>query len=152
MAQAGLLGDKVTGILDATDPEATQHDADCGNVTRPREATDQRGQGREGKVTVYGWQLIGLIETRTRIPLAAKGGKLHEHEVLWLRALVVQALANLAGKARPHELVCDKGFWGGAALWWPDPHGIPCVAPAKANMGVTAEAREYAATGEGPAG
>jgi hypothetical protein len=37
----------------------------------------------------------------------------------------------------------------GTDLWWLDQHGIMYVAPAKANMAVTADARAQAAAGEG---
>jgi hypothetical protein len=62
--------------------------------------------------------------------------------------LVAQARANLAGSARLHQVVVDKGFWDGTALWWLDQQGLRCVVPAKANMAVTADARAQAAAGE----
>jgi hypothetical protein len=71
------------------------------------------------------------------------------HETLWLRALVVQAQANLVSAARLHKLVFDKGFLDGTDLWWLDQRGITFVVPAKANMAVTADARAQAAAGEG---
>jgi len=45
-------------------------------------------------VTLYGWNLIVLIDTRTKIPLAVKVVKINEHDTLWLRALVTQAGPN----------------------------------------------------------
>ena len=149
LAQAGRFGTTVTGILDATDLETTQHYAGCGQVTRKRKVTDKRGKVHEIEVTVYGWKVIVLIEVRTKIPLAVKVVKIHEHEVLWMRALVIQAQANLAGAARLVKLVFDKGFLDGADLWWLDQRGITFVVPAKDNMAVTADARAQSAAGEG---
>jgi hypothetical protein len=89
-----------------------------------------------------------LIEARTKIPLAATVVPLQEHEVLSLRALVTQAQTNLAGHARLHKLVFDRGFWDGADLWWLDQHGMIFVVPAKEHMGVTRDARAQAAAGD----
>ncbi len=89
-------------------------------MTRKHKVTDKRGKVCEIKVTVYGRKLIALIEAHTKIPLAAKVVKIHEHEILWLRPLVIQAQANLAGAARLDKLVFDKGLLDGTDLWWLD--------------------------------
>jgi hypothetical protein len=103
---------------------------------------------QEIEVTVYGWKLIVLIDARTKLPLAAKVVPIQEHETLSLRALVTQARINLAGYARLHQVVFDKGFLDGTDLWWLDQQGIRFVVPAKVNMAVTADARAQAAAGE----
>ena len=149
LAKAGLCGAKVTGIVDATDLETTAAYEGCGQVTRTRKITDTHGHGRAIEVTVYGWKPIVLIDAMTKIPLAVKVVPIHEHEVLSMRALVTQARANLAGTARLHKVVFDRGFLDGADLWWLDHHGITCVVPAKDNMAVTVDARAQAAAGEG---
>jgi Transposase DDE domain len=148
LAQAGRLGTTVTGILDATDLETTQHYAGCGQVTRKQKVTDKWGKVHQIEVTVYGWKVLVLIEVRTKIPLAVKVVKIHEHEGLWMRALVIQAQANLAGATPLDKLVFDKGFWDGTDLWRLDQRGITFVVPAKDNMAVTADARTQAAAGE----
>jgi len=149
LAQAGVVGTKVTGIRDATDLETTQHDVGCGQVTRTRKVTAKRGNVHELEVTVYGWQLSVLIEARTKIPLAAKVVPIQAHETLSLRALVTQARTNLARHARLFKVVFDKGFLDGVDLWWLDQHGILLVVPAKDNMAVTIDAQAQAAAGEG---
>jgi hypothetical protein len=93
--------------------------------------------------------MLLLIDAATKIPLAVKVGPIQEHETHWTRALVTQARTNLAGPARLHTLVFDKGFLDGTDLWWLDEQGIFFVVPAKANMAVTADARAQAAAGEG---
>jgi hypothetical protein len=149
LAQAGLFGKKVTGIVDATDLETTARDAGCGQATRKRKVPDKHGHVHEIEVTVYGWKLIVLIDAHTQLPLAAKVVPIQAHETLLLRALVTQARTNLAGDARLHKVVFDKGFLDGTDLWWLDQRGITFVVPAKANMAVTADARAQATAGEG---
>jgi len=131
LAQAGVLGTKLTGILDATDLETTQRYAGCGQVTRKRKVTDKRGKVQEIEVTVHGWKLIVLIDACTKIPLAAKVVKIHEHEVLWMRALVIQAQANLPGVARLDKLVFDKGLLDGTDLGRPSTGGSTTAATSK---------------------
>jgi hypothetical protein len=149
LAKAGVFAAKVTGIVDATDLETTAQYEGRGQVTRKRKVTDKRGQVREIEVTVYGFKLIVLIEARTKIPLAATVVPIQEHEVLSTRALVTQARTNLAGHARLHKVVFDRGFLDGVDLWWLDQHGILFVVPAKDHMAVTLDARAQAAAGEG---
>ena len=45
-----------------------------------------------------------------------KMGKSQEHKTHWSRALVTQAWADLAGEARLHKVVSDKGLWVFPAL------------------------------------
>jgi DDE family transposase len=82
------------------------------------------------------------------MPLAVKVAKIHEHEVLWTRALVTQARMTLSGMARLQKVIFDKGFGDGPTLWWLDQHAVTCVVPAKTDMAVTADARAQAAAGE----
>jgi Transposase DDE domain len=148
LAQAGVFGAKVTGIADGTDLETTERYTGCGQVTRTVRLEDTRGQVHEIEVTVYGWKVFLLIDAATKIPLAVKVGPIQEHEALWARALVTQARMNVAGYARLHKVVFDKGFLDGPTLWWLDQRGLHFVVPAKTNMAVTADARAQAAAGE----
>jgi Transposase DDE domain len=148
LAKAGVFGAKVTGIADGTDLETTERYRGCGQVTRTVRLEDTRGQVHEIEVTVYGWKVFLLIDAATKIPLAVKVGPIQEHEALWARALVTQARMNLAGYARLHKVVFDRGFLDGTTLWWLDQQSIHFVVPAKTNMAVTADARAQAAAGE----
>jgi hypothetical protein len=148
LATAGSFGTKVTGIADGTDLETTERDRGGGQVTRKRRIEDQQGRGHEIEVTVYGWKVLLLIDAATRIPLAVKVAKIHQHETHFLRALVTQARATLAGAARLHKVVFDKGLLDGTDLWWLQPRGLLFVVPAKDNMAVTADARAQAVAGE----
>lgn len=148
LAKAGVFGAKVTGIADGTDLETTERYTGRGQVTRTVRLEDARGQVHEIEVTVYGWKVFLLIDAATKIPLAVKVGQIQEHEALWARALVTQARMNVAGYARLHKVVFDKGFLDGPTLWWLDQQGIHFVVPAKTNMAVTADARAQAVAGE----
>jgi hypothetical protein len=149
LAKAGVFGAKVTGIADGTDLETTERYTGCGQVTRKVRIEDKCGRMHTIEVTVYGWKVLLLIDAATKIPLAVKVGQIEEHETHWTRALVTQARANLAGSARRHKVVFDKGFLDGTDLWWLDQQGLLFVVPAKANMAVTADARAQAAAGDG---
>ena len=149
LAKARVFGTQVTGIADGTDLETTERYRGCGQVTRKVRIEDKHGRVHEIEVTVYGWKVLLLIDAATKIPLAVKVGKIHEHEALWTRALVTQARLNLAGPTRLHKVIFDKGFLDGSTLWWLDQQGITFVVPAKTNMAVTADARAQAAAGEG---
>jgi Transposase DDE domain len=149
LAKAGVFQAKVTGIVDGTDLETTAQYEGCGQVTRKRKLTDKHGKVREIEVTVYGWKVIVLIDAATKIPLAVQVVPIQEHEGLSLRALVTQARTNLAGAARLHKVVFDRGFLAGTDLWWLDQHGLLFVVPAKEDMAVTVDARALAAAGDG---
>jgi len=148
LAKAGVFAKQVTGIADGTDLETTERDTGCGQVTRKVRSEETRGKVHEVEVTVYGWNVLLLIDAATKIPLAVKVGQMQEHEALWTRALVTQARLNLQGYARLHKVIFDTGFLEGATRWWLDQHEITCVVPAKTNMAVTADARAQAAAGE----
>jgi hypothetical protein len=149
LARAGGFGAKVTGIADGTDLETTERYVGSGQVTRQVRPEDKQGRVHEIDVTVYGWKVLLLVDAVTKIPLAVKVGQRDEHETHWTRALVTPARANLAGAARLHKIVFDRGFLDGTNLWWLDQQGILFVVPAKTNMAVTVDARAQAAAGEG---
>jgi hypothetical protein len=149
LAQAGIFGAKVTGIADGTDLETTERYTGCGQVTGQVRIEDKRGRVHEIEATVYGGKVLLLIDAATKIPLAVKVGKIEEHESHWMRALITQARMNLAGAARLHQVVFDRGFLDGTDLWWLDQHDLLFVVPAKDNMAVTVDARAQAAAGEG---
>jgi hypothetical protein len=135
-------------MADGTDLETTARYDGCGQVTRKVRLEDKQGRVHEIEVTVYGWKGLLLIDAATKIPLAVQVGKIQAHETHWTRALVTQARANLAGHARLHKVVFDRGFWDGTDLWWLDQQGLTFVVPAKSKMAVTADARAQAAAGE----
>ena len=148
LAKAGVFGKRVTGMANGTDLETTARYQGSGQAARQRRIEDTWGRVQEIEVIVYGWKLIVLIDARPKLPLAAQVVPIQEHETLALRALVTQARSNLAGYARLHKVVFDRGFLDGTDRWWLDQPGIRFVVPAKGNMAVTADARAQAAAGE----
>jgi hypothetical protein len=120
LAHAGFFAKQVMGMVDATDLETTSRSVDCGHATRKRKVTDNHGHLQAIEVTVNGWKLLVLIDARTEIPLAAKVVPIQTHETLLMRALVTQAQTTLAGAARLHNVVFDKGFLDGTDVGWLD--------------------------------
>jgi hypothetical protein len=108
--KAGIFGQRVTGIADGTDLETTDRYRGYGQVTRTRRLEDTRGRMQDIEVTVYGWNVLLLIDAATKSPPAVKVVKIREHESHWTRALVTQAQANLARDARLHKVVVDQGL------------------------------------------
>jgi hypothetical protein len=118
-------------------------------VTRGRHIADKQGTVPQIEGTVYGGTVLLLLDAVTKMPLAVKVVQMQEHEARWTRAVVTQARANLAGYARRHPVVFERGFWAGTALGWLDQQGLRVVGPAKSPLAVTADARARAAAGEG---
>jgi hypothetical protein len=116
LANAGVFGATVTGIADGSDLETTERYTGCGQVTRTVRIEDKQGRVHEIEVTVYGWNVLLLIDAATKLPLAVKVGKIREHEALWTRALVTQARMHLAGAARLHKIIFDQGCLDGSTL------------------------------------
>lgn len=148
LAKAGIFGKKGTGSADGTALATTARDRGCGQVTRTVRLEDQQRRVHALEVTVYGGQVLRLIEAIPKMPWAVQGAKRHEHEALWTRAVVTPARMNLAGVARLPKVIFAQGLLDGTTLWWLDQHEGPGVVPANATMAVTAEARAPAAAGE----
>jgi hypothetical protein len=149
LAQAGVLGAKVTGMADGTDVEPTEHSGDGGQVTRQVRSEAKQGRVHEIEVSVDGWKVLLWIDAATKMPRAVTVGKIQEHETHGPRALVTQARAHRAGCARLHHVVFARGFWDGTDLWGLDQQGVNFGVPAKTTMAVTADARAQAMAGAG---
>jgi hypothetical protein len=147
LARAGVFEAQVTGLVAGTDLETTERYTGCGQVTRQRRIEDTRGQAHAIEVTVYGGNVLRLIDASPKIPLAVKVGQIQAHETHGTRALVTQARANLAGHTRLQKVVFERGFWDGTDRWWLDQQGLHLVVPANTHM--TVDARAQATAGEG---
>jgi hypothetical protein len=79
LAKAGVVGAKVTGMMDGTNLEAIERYSGCGQMTSPVWIEDTRGQVHTIEVTVYGWKVLLMIEAVTKIALAVKVEKGQEH-------------------------------------------------------------------------
>jgi hypothetical protein len=149
VAQAGVGGAKVPGLVEGPDRAPPQRDIGCGQVTRTVRIADQRGRVHALEVPVDGWKVRLRIESVTKLPRGVHVGKIAAHETHGPRALVTPARAKRGGAARRHTGVFAQGFGDGPALWWRDQQGGLCVVPAPATMAVTADARAQAAAGAG---
>jgi hypothetical protein len=152
VAQAGVVGQRGTGMAEGTDLETTERSAGCGQATRTRRMEDTWGQGHAIAVTVDGGHVLRLLEAVTKMPVAVNVGPMQEHEARWARALVTHARRQLAGDAPLATVVVEQGCLAGTTWWWLDQQGIRLVVPANAKMAVTAEARALAAAGAGGTG
>jgi hypothetical protein len=110
-------------------------------VTRQRQITDTCGNVPAIAVTIDGWKLIVVLESRITSPLAATVVPIQEHETLALRTLVTPARTNLASHARRPKGVGAKGWLDAVDLWWLQQHGLCCVVPAQENMAMTVDAQ-----------
>jgi hypothetical protein len=69
------------------------------------------------EVTVWGFRLIAVMETTTRIPVAAKLVQIQENGIKYWKEMITQARKNLEGHARIRTVVADREFgaeWGQA--------------------------------------
>jgi hypothetical protein len=126
LAQRGVLAAKVTGIVAATALETTAQYEGCGHVPRKRTVTDTRGKGHEIAVTVDGVNLSRLIDARTKIPLAGKGGRFTRMQCArcgpWSRRREPSWRALPAGTRwsarQAFGLGWSGGGWRSTGSWW----------------------------------
>jgi hypothetical protein len=149
VAPAGAFGQRVPGLAEGPERETPHGDQGGGQATRQRRSEAQGGRGQAVEVTGYGGAVLGLIAAVPTRPPAGKVGPRQAPEALWPRAVVPPRQAQLAGPARRHQGVCERGGWAGTERWWLDRHGVAVGVPAQAHMAVPAEARALAAAGEG---
>jgi hypothetical protein len=69
-AKAGVVGAKVTGMMDGTNLEAIERYSGGGQMTRPVRIEDTRGQVHAIEVTIYDWKVLLMIDAVTKMPLA----------------------------------------------------------------------------------
>jgi hypothetical protein len=148
LAHAGVFGAKVTDIVDGTDVETTERCTDGGHVTCMVCSEDKPGRMQEIEVTVYGWNVLLVLEAAPKIPWAVKVGQMAAPETHWTGALGTQAQATLGGDAYLDQVVLANGIWDGTARWWLHQQGLTCVVPAQATRVVTADSPTQAAAGE----
>jgi hypothetical protein len=141
LAARGVFPKEVTVALDPTDVETPDGFAGAGSVTRQKRP-GKRGKAAKVSVTVWGFRLILVMETKTRIPVAAKLVQIQENGIKHWRQLVRQARKNLKGYATVRAVVADREFVDGEIMWWVDSEDMAFVIPGKTNMDVTHEARQ----------
>jgi len=141
LAAQGVFGKEVTVALDPTDVETPEGFEGAGSVTWQKQP-GKRGRAVKVSVTVWGFRLILVMDTMTRIPVAAKLVQIQENGIKHWKRLVKQARRNLKGYAKVRTVVADREFVDGEIMWWVDSEGMGFVIPGKTNMDVTQEARQ----------
>ena len=142
LAAQGVFPKEVTIALDPTDIETSRKFGGAGSVTRKKKPGKKHGRAVTVEVTVWGFRLIAVIDTATRIPVAAKLVQIQENGIKHWKELVTQAQKNLEGYAVVRTAVADREFVDGEIMWWMDGQGMGFVIPGKSNMDVTREARQ----------
>ena len=142
LAAQGVFPKEATVALDPTDIETPKGFDGAGSVTRKKKVRDKTGRLTMIEVTVWGFRLIAVMETTTRIPVAAKLVQIQENGVKYWKEMVTQARKNLEGHARIRTVVADREFVDGEIMWWVKAQGMGFVIPGKSNMDVTREARQ----------
>jgi hypothetical protein len=141
LAAQGVFPREATVALDPTDVETPEGFEGAGSVTRQKRP-GKRGRAMKVSVTVWGFRLILVMETTTRMPVAAKLVQIQENGIVHWEELLMQAQENLEGYSTITDVVADREFVDGEIMWWVHAWGRGFVIPGKTNMDVTREARQ----------
>lgn len=144
IARTGMMPEKLTVSLDATDILTTERYEGCGRVARKRTEKDKTGKLQTIEVIVHGWKLWGVMECTLGIPLAVKIAPIQTGDRTFTRSILEQAEKNLGKWASIENVVLDRGFIDGEDLWWIQEKGLHFVIPAKTDMTIHREATELA--------
>ncbi len=150
LAKSGFFPSELTLIIDGSDVETTSKCDGAGRATRKKKITNKNGRVREIEVTVHGFKVIAAFELFTQIPVGIVVTKIERNETKSTKQLIEQVQRNFADtSSRITQIVMDRGFLDGEALWWLHTQDIAFVVPSKSNMLITTEARLYASDGRG---
>ena len=108
LAAQGVFRKEVTVALDPTDIETRKGFEGAGSVARKKKPGKRHGRPITVEVTVWGFRLIAVMDTATRIPVAAKMVQIQENGIKHWKELVTQAQKNLEGYAEVETVVADR--------------------------------------------
>jgi len=152
LAKQGVFPKKIHAACDATLYETTSKFKGCGSVTRKVKVKARgyrkSGELKEVSVTLYGWKVWAIYETKTGIPLAIKIDTIEKPDNLHILAVLEQAKENVKASSAIDSLVIDRGFLDGKVLYEIDLKGLEFVIPLKRNMEATKDARQLALDAE----
>jgi hypothetical protein len=152
LAKQGVFPKKIHAACDATLYETTRKFKGCGSVTHKVKVKARGyrkiGELKEVSVTLYGWKVWAIYETKTGIPLAIKIDTIEKPDNLHILAVLEQAKENVKASSAIDSLVIDRGFLDGKVLYEIDLKGLEFVIPLKRNMEATKEARQMALDSE----
>jgi len=137
LAKAGTFKETITGILDTSFLQTTKSFSGCGKTVREKEVWSCKDKKAIKVVEeIYGFKVAVMICSKSKIPLAAKFGKIEESDNSFTIKLIEQAKKNLEGYAVIRKVLIDRGFLDGKDLWQLNEEGIHFVVPAKKNMDI----------------
>ena len=152
LAKQGVFPKKIHSACDATLYETTRKFKGCGSVTHKVKVKARGyrkiGELKEVSVTLYGWKVWAIYETKTGIPLAIKIDTIEKPDNLHILAVLEQAKENVKASSTIDSLVIDRGFLDGKVLYEIDLQGLEFVIPLKRNMEATKDARQLALDSE----
>jgi len=152
LAKQGVFPKKIHAACDATLYETTNKFKGCGSVTRKVKVKARgyrkSGELKEVSVTLYGWKVWAIYETKTGIPLAIKIDTIEKPDNLHILAVLEQAKENVKASSAIDSVVIDRGFLDGKVLYEIDLQGLEFVIPLKRNMEATKDARQLALDSE----
>ena len=152
LAKQGVFPKKIHAACDATLYETTSKFKGCGSVTRKVKVKARgyrkTGELKEVSVTLYGWKVWAIYETKTGTPLAIKIDTIEKPDNLHILAVLEQAKENVKASSAIDSLVIDRGFLDGKVLYEIDLKGLEFVIPLKRNMEATKDARQLALDSE----
>jgi hypothetical protein len=140
LAALGVFASELIVAVDGSRIETTEKYAGRGRLKVERRKRSPEGTWVTVVDWVYGWKVVVLMDTRTRIPLALKVLKIEAYEGEWLVPLVKQAQANLGTHARIVTVAADRGYLDGVDLYELEEMGIVWVMWTKQGMAVRTEA------------
>lgn len=140
LAAFGIFSDELTTAVDGSKIETTKKYEGRGCLKVESRKRSKKGDWVTIVEWLFGWKVVVLMDTRTRIPLALKVLKIEAYEGEWLVPLVKQAQANLGTYARIIKVVADRGYLDGVDLYELEEMGIIWVMWTKKNMNVRTEA------------
>ena len=152
LAKQKVFPKKINASCDATLYETTDKFDGAGSVSRTRKIK-ARGyrkncELKEQRVTLYGWKVWAVYDTKTQIPLAIKIDTIEKPDNRHLISVLKQAIDNVGPERVIDTVVIDRGFLDGKDLYKVDQLGIGFVVPLKANMAATIDARQLASNYE----
>lgn len=152
LAKEGIFPEKIHAACDCTLYETTSKFKGCGSVThkvKPKaRGYRKNGEIKEVPVTLYGWKIWAIYETKTNMPLAIKIDTIEKPDNLHVLSVLEQAKENVKLSSTIDSLVIDRGFLDGKALYEFDQQGIEFVIPLKRNMEAGKDARQLALDSE----
>lgn len=152
LAKQGVFSKKIYAACDATLYETTSKFKGCGCITHKVKVKARgyrkSGELKEVSVTLYGWKVWAIYETKTGIPLAIKIDTIEKPDNLHILAVLEQAKENVKASSAIDSLVIDRGFLDGKVLYEIDLQGLEFVIPLKRNMEATKDARQLALDSE----